>query len=71
MHPDRIVYGLPDDPDRAEVGRKVLDQVYYAELLATGIPRLLTNHPTAELVKVAANSFLATRSASSTPWPLC
>ena len=60
VHPDRIVYGLPDDPDRAEVGRKVLDECY-AELLATGIPRLLTNHPTAELVKVAANSFLATK----------
>ena len=60
VHPDRIVYGLPDDPDRAEVGRKLLDECY-AELLATGIPRLLTNHPTAELVKVAANSFLATK----------
>ena len=60
VHPDRIVYGLPDDQDRAEVGRKLLDECY-AELLATGIPRLLTNHPTAELVKVAANSFLATK----------
>ncbi|MDI9628817.1 MAG: UDP-glucose/GDP-mannose dehydrogenase family protein [Acidobacteriota bacterium] len=60
LHPDRIVYGLPDDLHRAEVGRRFLDDCY-AGLLAAGTPRLLTNHPTAELVKVAANSFLATK----------
>uniref|UniRef100_UPI001F0222F8 nucleotide sugar dehydrogenase n=1 Tax=Rothia nasimurium TaxID=85336 RepID=UPI001F0222F8 len=37
-----------------------LDAVY-APLLADGIPQIMTNYPTAELVKVAANSFLATK----------
>ena len=60
LAPDRIVYGLPDDASRAELGRGILDECY-AELLANGVPRLLTNQPTAELVKVAANSFLATK----------
>lgn len=60
LKPDRIVYGLPDDPKLAEFGRATMDECY-ADLLAAGIPRLLTNHPTAELVKVAANSFLATK----------
>lgn len=60
LAPDRIVYGLPDDPGRAEIGRRCLDECYQ-ELLADRTPRLLTNHATAELVKVAANSFLATK----------
>ncbi|MFB9617979.1 nucleotide sugar dehydrogenase [Brooklawnia cerclae] len=60
LKPDRIVYGLPDDPDRASIGKRVLDECY-ASLLGLGIPRMLTNQPTAELVKVAANSFLATK----------
>ena len=38
----------------------VLDEVY-AVPLAEGVPRLVTDHPTAELVKAAANSFLATK----------
>ncbi|GAB3067249.1 UDP-glucose/GDP-mannose dehydrogenase family protein [Intrasporangium mesophilum] len=58
--PDRVVYGLPDDATSAEHGRAVLDEVY-APILAAGIPRLLVNYPTSELVKVAANSFLATK----------
>jgi UDPglucose 6-dehydrogenase len=37
-----------------------LDEVY-ATPLASGTPRLITDHPTAELVKTAANSFLATK----------
>ncbi|MGO4956978.1 UDP-glucose dehydrogenase family protein [Luteococcus sp. Sow4_B9] len=60
LHPDRIVYGLPDDHEQGEVIRGMLDQCY-AQLLEEQIPRLLTNYPTAELVKVAANSFLATK----------
>ena len=60
LAPDRIVYGLPADRARAGIGQRILDECY-AGLLAAGIPRLLTNHPTAELVKVAANSFLATK----------
>lgn len=60
ISPDRIVYGLPGDAELAERGRVTLDAVY-ADLLAQDIPRLLTDYATAELVKVAANSFLATK----------
>lgn len=60
LHPDRLVYGLPADPQAAQAGAKALDAVY-APLLAEGIPQIKTNYPTAELVKVAANSFLATK----------
>ena len=60
LHPDRIVYGLPADPARAELGRARFDEAY-AQLLADGIPQIVTDYVTAELVKVAANSFLATK----------
>ena len=60
LTPDRIVYGLPEDHELAEFGRQTMDECY-AKLLADGVPRLLTNQPTSELVKVAANSFLATK----------
>jgi UDPglucose 6-dehydrogenase len=59
LHPDRLVYGVPDgSEDHPSVA--VLDAVYSAPLTA-GTPRLVTDHPTAELVKTAANSFLATK----------
>lgn len=59
VHPDRIVYGVPggDDGERAT---RLLDEVYRTPL-SEGIPRIVTDYPTAELVKVAANSFLATK----------
>lgn len=60
LHPDRIVYGLPEDRERGEQLKALLDECY-AQLLSEQIPRLVTNYPTAELVKVAANSFLATK----------
>ncbi|WP_435745291.1 UDP-glucose dehydrogenase family protein [Nocardioides sp. SYSU DS0663] len=59
LHPDRFVYGLGD----AESGRRAaatLDEVY-AEALAAGTPKIETDLATAQLVKVAANSFLATK----------
>jgi UDPglucose 6-dehydrogenase len=59
LRPDRLVYGLPDDAS-AERGRAVLDEVY-AELLARETPLVVTDLSTAQLVKVAANSFLATK----------
>lgn len=59
LHPDRIVYGLPDGPAGARA-KLVLDEVYAAPL-AEGVPLVVTDYPTAELVKVAANSFLATK----------
>ncbi|PFG38689.1 UDPglucose 6-dehydrogenase [Georgenia soli] len=60
ISPDRIVYGLPRDADQAESAKSVLDDVY-KQLIAADIPRLTTDYATAELVKVAANSFLATK----------
>lgn len=57
LQPDRMVYGVPEGDDR---GRQALDQVY-AELVQSGIPHVITDFATAELVKVAANSFLATK----------
>jgi UDPglucose 6-dehydrogenase len=55
MRPDRIVVGVRSD--RAEA---ILREVY-AGPLAAGVPFLATGLPTAELVKVAANAFLATK----------
>ncbi|KAA1425338.1 UDP-glucose/GDP-mannose dehydrogenase family protein [Mumia zhuanghuii] len=59
LHPDRIVYGVPDGP-AGERARAILDEVYAAPL-SDGTPLVVTDYPTAELVKVAANSFLATK----------
>lgn len=59
MTPDRIVYGLPPG-EAGAAAREVLDDVY-ADQLRRNIPRLTTDYATAELVKVAANSFLATK----------
>jgi UDPglucose 6-dehydrogenase len=57
LYPDRLVYGVPDDDDRI-VG--VLDEVY-ARIVARGTPKVVTDYATAEMVKTAANSFLATK----------
>lgn len=57
LAPDRLVYGVrPGD----EASVAALDAVY-AAALATGTPRVVTDFATAELVKVAANAFLATK----------
>jgi UDPglucose 6-dehydrogenase len=58
LHPDRIVVGLEKRHDSwsEETMREL-----YAPLLEEGIPFLVTNLATAELVKVAANAFLATK----------
>src|SRR5690606_38419582 len=61
ISPDRMVYGLSPDPEAARLGQEVLDEVYDNLINTQGIPRLLTDYATAELVKVAANSFLATK----------
>ena len=58
LHPDRLVYGV--EQSSAERATALLDQVY-AATLADGTPRIVTDLATAELVKAAANSFLATK----------
>ncbi|MEI6362276.1 MAG: UDP-glucose/GDP-mannose dehydrogenase family protein [Actinomycetes bacterium] len=55
LHPDRLVVGAHSQ--RAED----LMREVYAPIIAEGVPFLVTDFPTAELVKVAANSFLATK----------
>ncbi|SOC47750.1 UDPglucose 6-dehydrogenase [Blastococcus aggregatus] len=57
LYPDRLVYGIPEDGERI-VG--ILDEVY-ARIVARGIPKVVTDYATAEMVKTAANSFLATK----------
>lgn len=59
LRPDRFVYGV-DNGSEDNPAVRVLDDVY-ATPLSSGVPRLITDHPTAELVKTAANSFLATK----------
>ncbi len=55
LRPNRLVVGVTND--NAE---NILKEVY-AQLLETGIPWIRADLPTSELVKVAANSFLATK----------
>ena len=57
LHPDRIVLGVQPDSMHAEAAMREL----YAPLLDEGVPFLLTDLQTAELVKVSANAFLATK----------
>jgi UDPglucose 6-dehydrogenase len=57
LHPDRIVVGVQRDSRLAEDAVRAL----YAPLLDAGVPFLLTDLQTAELVKVSANAFLATK----------
>ncbi|RBY87401.1 UDP-glucose/GDP-mannose dehydrogenase family protein [Blastococcus sp. TF02A-26] len=58
LHPDRLVYGVP--ADGGAMVEAVLDEVY-APIVARGTPKVVTDHATAEMVKTAANSFLATK----------
>jgi UDPglucose 6-dehydrogenase len=55
LRPDRIVVGV-----RSERAEAILREVY-ADPVAAGVPFLATELATAELVKVAANAFLATK----------
>jgi UDPglucose 6-dehydrogenase len=55
LRPDRIVIGT--DSERS---RRVIEHVY-ASMLERGTPFLVTDFATAELVKTAANAFLATK----------
>jgi UDPglucose 6-dehydrogenase len=55
LRPDRIVFGIEDGRSQT-----VLEQVY-AIPLSEDTPLVLTNFATAELIKNAANAFLATK----------
>jgi UDPglucose 6-dehydrogenase len=58
LHPDRIVLGV--DPTRPGSVENAVRRVY-APILAIPTPLIVTDLATAELVKVAANAFLATK----------
>ncbi len=55
LRPDRLVFGV-----RSERAEQLLRTVY-ATALAAGTPLVVTDYPTAELVKSSANAFLATK----------
>ncbi|HEY8454047.1 MAG TPA: UDP-glucose/GDP-mannose dehydrogenase family protein [Actinopolymorphaceae bacterium] len=55
LRPNRLVFGV-----RSAHGEKMLREVF-APLIDAGTPVVVADYATAELVKVAANSFLATR----------
>jgi len=54
--PDRLVYGVADGGRAVDILNEV-----YAEAVSAGTPLVVTDYATAELVKVAANAFLATK----------
>lgn len=59
LRPDRLVFGVGDNASGARAS-SILRAVY-AKPLADGVPLITTDFTTAQLVKVAANSFLATK----------
>ncbi len=59
LSPDRLVYGVPAG-EAGSHATAMLDEVY-AGPLELGTRRLVADYATAELVKSAANSFLATK----------
>ena len=59
ISPDRLVYGVPAGA-AGEHATALLNEVY-ASAMAAETPLIVTDYATAELVKVAANAFLATK----------
>jgi len=55
LSPDRLVFGVVSQD------AETLLRAVYARPIAAGTPVIVTDRPTAELVKVAANAFLATK----------
>src|SRR5690242_3172921 len=60
LRPDRLVLGVDGERERADWVRAQVREIY-ADLIAAQVPFLLTDLATAELVKVSANAFLATK----------
>ncbi|TFD71758.1 UDP-glucose/GDP-mannose dehydrogenase family protein [Cryobacterium sp. Hb1] len=59
ISPDRLVYGVAPG-SLGEHATELLNEIY-ATALAADTPLVITDYATAELVKVAANAFLATK----------
>lgn len=59
VDPDRLVAGVPAG-EEGELAASVLREVYHPSV-AKGTPFIVTDYATAELVKVSANAFLATK----------
>ncbi len=59
LHPDRIVLGVDPDDTQGRAESKIRE--LYESMLAASTPFLVTDLATAELVKVSANAFLATK----------
>jgi UDPglucose 6-dehydrogenase len=59
IEPDRLVYGVPSGEAGSRV-TKILNEVYSAAI-QNKTPLVVTDYATAELVKVSANAFLATK----------
>ena len=57
LRPDRLVFGIGDAAPESEADLRAV----YAPLLEAGTPLVVTDFPTAELVKTSANAFLATK----------
>jgi UDPglucose 6-dehydrogenase len=60
LTPDRLVFGLAPEPEAGARGEEALREVY-ATALGDDTPLVVTDYATAELVKVSANAFLATK----------
>ncbi|WP_330251808.1 UDP-glucose/GDP-mannose dehydrogenase family protein [Nocardia sp. NBC_00565] len=60
LRPDRLVLGVDHARDAAAWVEDLVREIY-ADLIAAEVPFLLTDLATAELVKVSANAFLATK----------
>jgi UDPglucose 6-dehydrogenase len=60
LRPDRLVLGVDRTRDNAAWVEDLVREIY-ADLLAAEVPFLSTDLATAELVKVSANAFLATK----------
>jgi UDPglucose 6-dehydrogenase len=55
LRPDRLVFGVQSDAAEQAL------RAAFGPVIASGVPVVVTDFATAELVKVAANSFLATK----------
>jgi UDPglucose 6-dehydrogenase len=59
IEPDRLVYGVPAGSNGV-IAKEILNKVY-SRAIEAGTPLVVTDYATAELVKVSANAFLATK----------